>query len=153
LLNKGFRRRLHPYGLKILRNREDLPMRSMLATLSTTFAIAIATLAPGQSRAASLATLVTFNRPDGIAPFADLMADANGNLFGTTQYGGANGNGTVFEIAKTAGGYASTPRFLYSFCAQTGCADGARPRARLLADASGNVQRTGRGFCVNRTGT
>jgi uncharacterized repeat protein (TIGR03803 family) len=29
---------------------------------------------------------------------AVLLADANGNLFGTTAAGGANGRGTVFEI-------------------------------------------------------
>ena len=38
---------------------------------------------------------------------------------------GQNGGGTVFEIAKTASGYASTPTILYSFCSQTFCADGA----------------------------
>src|SRR5579863_3118272 len=31
-----------------------------------------------------------------------LVADANGDLFGTTFFGGANGKGTVFEIAKGA---------------------------------------------------
>ena len=40
---------------------------------------------------------------------AGLIADANGDLFGTTSAGGAGNAGTVFEIAKTAGGYASTP--------------------------------------------
>ena len=44
-----------------------------------------------------------------------LIADANGDLFGTTEEGGANDDGTVFEIAKTAGGYASTPTTLASF--------------------------------------
>jgi uncharacterized repeat protein (TIGR03803 family) len=43
-----------------------------------------------------------------------LIADHNGDLFGTTTGGGANGFGTVFEIAKTASGYASTPTTLVS---------------------------------------
>ena len=39
---------------------------------------------------------------DGANPTGSLIADANGNLFGTTGTGGANGDGTVFEIAKTS---------------------------------------------------
>ena len=35
---------------------------------------------------------------------AGLIADAAGDLFGTTSGGGANDDGTVFEIAKTGGG-------------------------------------------------
>ena len=37
-------------------------------------------------------------QPDGANPDASLVMDASGNLYGTTQYGGANGNGTVFKI-------------------------------------------------------
>ena len=61
-------------------------------------------------------TLVNFDGANGEAPVAGLIADANGDLFGTTRtVGGANNVGTVFEIAKTAGGYASTPTTLVSF--------------------------------------
>jgi hypothetical protein len=60
-------------------------------------------------------------------------------LFGTTGDGGAHGGGTVFEVAKTAGGYASTPTVLVSFCAQTNCTDGSNPFAGLTADAAGNL--------------
>src|SRR6266852_2158886 len=101
--------------------------------------LAVAALAPGQSRAANLTPLVSFNRTDGANPQAGLIADANGNLFGTTVFGGANRFGTVFEIAKTASGYATTPTILVSFCAQTNCADGAEPEAGLIADANGNL--------------
>ena len=79
------------------------------------------------------------NCADGANPLAGLIADAHGNLFGTTQLGGANSQGTVFEIAKTAGGYASTPTTLVSFCSLANCADGARPVAGLIADAHGNL--------------
>lgn len=37
---------------------------------------------------------------DGIEPQAGVILDSAGNLFGTTQYGGANGLGTVFEISR-----------------------------------------------------
>ena len=66
---------------------------------------------------------------------AGLIADAAGDLFGTTEHGGANGDGTVFEIAKTAGGYASTPTTLVSFNGT----NGAGPDAGLIADATGDL--------------
>jgi hypothetical protein len=88
------------------------------------------------------------NCTDGAGPLGNLYIDSNGNLFGTTQSGGgynsttvANeyyGGGTIFEIAKTASGYATTPTILYSFCAQTNCTDGLGP-AGLIADANGNL--------------
>ena len=57
---------------------------------------------------ATLATLVNFNGADGANLRGDLTADSNGDLFGTTS-------GTVFEIAKTPTGYASTPTTLVTF--------------------------------------
>ena len=44
-----------------------------------------------------------------------MIADASGDLFGTTFNGGADNLGTVFEIAKTGTGYASAPTALFSF--------------------------------------
>jgi uncharacterized repeat protein (TIGR03803 family) len=85
--------------------------------------------------AATLKTLVSFDGADGSTPESDLIADSSGDLFGTTSSGGANSDGTVFEIAKTAGGYASTPTTVVSFNG----ADGAFPSFRLLADATGDL--------------
>ena len=45
-------------------------------------------------------TLVSFDNTNGASPAASLIADAKGNLFGTTEAGGAYGDGTVFEIAN-----------------------------------------------------
>lgn len=64
-----------------------------------------------------------------------LLADAAGNLFGTTRYGGANGYGTVFEIAKAGGSYASTPITLVNFNGT----NGELPSWNLVADAAGNL--------------
>ncbi len=63
---------------------------------------------------AKLTTLASFNGTDGKFPNG-VIADAQGNLFGTTFEGGAHGGGEVFEIAKTSDGYASTPTVLASF--------------------------------------
>jgi uncharacterized repeat protein (TIGR03803 family) len=79
------------------------------------------------------------NCADGAFPRAGLIADDRGNLFGTTEEGGAHGGGTVFEIHKTRRGYASTPTTLVSFCALVDCADGRSPEAGLIADAEGNL--------------
>ena len=35
---------------------------------------------------------------DGFYPKGGLLLDGSGNLYGTTEYGGANGYGTVFEL-------------------------------------------------------
>ena len=88
--------------------------------------------------------LVSFNATDGAYPTGTLILDANGNLFGTTTFGGANNDcvlavcGTVFEIktdSTTGTGYASSPTILVSFNG----ADGAYPEGTLMADAHGNL--------------
>ena len=83
----------------------------------------------------TLTTLVSFNGADGLGPVAGLIADAAGDLFGTTSGGGANGAGTVFEIAKTGGRYAGAPTTLVSFNVD----DGNDPEAGLIADAAGDL--------------
>ena len=65
-------------------------------------------------------------------PHAGLVQATDGNFYGTTQFGGANGQGTVFKI--TANGALNT---LYSFCSQTNCIDGYGPRAALVQGTGG----------------
>jgi uncharacterized repeat protein (TIGR03803 family) len=43
---------------------------------------------------------------DGANPFAGLIDDASGNLYGTTYNGNANGGGTVFKLTPSGNGYA-----------------------------------------------
>jgi hypothetical protein len=92
---------------------------------------------------------------DGDDPEGSLILDAIGNIFGMTQAGGAHlGKGTVFELAKTASGYASTPNILYSFCALPDCADGSFPSfGSLIADAKGNLFGTTEGGGPEFSGT
>ena len=70
---------------------------------------------------------------DGASPNGGLAIDRNGNLFGTTESGGANGQGTVFELA--AGTWQET--VLYSFCPQTNCPDGRLPLAGVTIGKKG----------------
>jgi len=84
------------------------------------------------------------NDPNGAAPFASVIFDKAGNLYGTTSGGGGyvydggfyTGCGVLFKLStpKQKGG-AWKEKVLHSF---TGGTDGARP-GDLILDASGNL--------------
>jgi len=77
---------------------------------------------------------------DGVQPgYGSLIFDAQGNLYGTTHKGGANGVGTVFELSPGSGGL-WTEKVLYSFGANT--TDGASPTAGVTFDAAGDLYGT-----------
>jgi uncharacterized repeat protein (TIGR03803 family) len=71
------------------------------------------------SSAQTLTTIHNFNGADGKLPFAALSQATDGNLYGTTYYGGARSSGNVFKVT-TAG----TLKTAYSFCSESNCADG-----------------------------
>lgn len=85
---------------------------------------------------------------DGAYPYAGLMFDKSGNLYGTTwQGGGSNGCfdnlgcGTVFELTPGKSGW--TENVLYGFpCSQPNCTVGSNPQAAVIMDASGNLYST-----------
>jgi uncharacterized repeat protein (TIGR03803 family) len=80
---------------------------------------------------------------DGQEPFAGLVMDKLGHLYGTTSGGGAHGEGTVFELTPhNAARTKWTETVLYSFCAEAGCTDGANPFAGLIMDGSGHLYGT-----------
>jgi uncharacterized repeat protein (TIGR03803 family) len=85
----------------------------------------------------SLKTLWSFKYSDGAAPTGPLIADADGDLFGTTQGGGAGGQGTVFELVNGASGY--TLKTLASFGATGSDSTGSFLYAGLTADARGDL--------------
>ena len=74
---------------------------------------------------------------DGGFPDAGLIADANGNLFGTTALHGPiiNGTGMVFELVKSGSSY--TENVLHFFAG--GASDGNEPASDLIMDANGNI--------------
>jgi uncharacterized repeat protein (TIGR03803 family) len=93
----------------------------------------------------TLTTIHTFcsenNCADGYNPVAGLIQATDGDFYSTTQWGGANGFGTIFKI--TPGGTLTT---LYSFCSirnSSGyCADGTNSYAPLLQATDGNFYGT-----------
>jgi uncharacterized repeat protein (TIGR03803 family) len=74
---------------------------------------------------------------DGESPNAPLARGTDGTFYGTTLDGGAHGGGTIFKITPT--GALTT---LYSFCAQSGCADGYSPFGSLFQASDGNFYGT-----------
>jgi uncharacterized repeat protein (TIGR03803 family) len=71
---------------------------------------------------------------DGESSYAGMILASDGNLYGTTLAGGSHGDGTVFKVSKS--GTFST---LYSFCSQSGCADGEFPQIGLVQASNGNL--------------
>jgi len=80
---------------------------------------------------------------DGAGPYGPLIADASGNLYGTTTFGGGTGCsfnagcGTVFKLTPTKTGYAES--VLYGFA---GGNDGDGPQGGVIMDHSGALYGT-----------
>jgi uncharacterized repeat protein (TIGR03803 family) len=77
----------------------------------------------------TITTRASFNYTNGDYAQGNLVLDSSGNLFGTTLYGGANGDGTIFEVAQGSG----TITVLASFDSSTG-----GNLTTLIEDPSGN---------------
>jgi hypothetical protein len=78
------------------------------------------------------------NGIDGNGPYAGMILDAAGNLYGTTVSGGNLGFGTAFELIPQADG-TWKEKILHNFGTST---DGQGPRAKLTFDAAGNLYGT-----------
>jgi uncharacterized repeat protein (TIGR03803 family) len=90
---------------------------------------------------------------DGARPLAGVTLDAEGNLYGTAEYGAltspmcySGGCGTVYQMKHSGSGWILTP--LYSFHGY----DGANPLARVMFGANGTLYGTtesgGHGNCA-----
>ncbi len=92
---------------------------------------------------------------DGIDSFGTLAHDSSGNLYGTTDTGGATFAGTVFKV--TPEGVLTT---IYNFCAQSNCADGSSPTSGLVSlggdfygtTSSGGANNAGTIFKISPSG-
>jgi uncharacterized repeat protein (TIGR03803 family) len=79
-------------------------------------------------------------KADGAGPEAGLAADAEGNLYGTTNEGGEKDAGTVFKlVAPKVEGKAWIEEVLHNFGKGD---DGANPVAGVTFDAAGNLYGT-----------
>lgn len=85
---------------------------------------------------------------DGAHPYAGVVQATNGDLYGTTTYGGAYSEGTIFKMTPSG-----TLTTLHSFCSQSACADGAFPYAGLAQAANGDLYGTTSGHGAFGGGT
>ncbi|HLI62404.1 MAG TPA: choice-of-anchor tandem repeat GloVer-containing protein [Terriglobales bacterium] len=85
---------------------------------------------------------------DGDQPYAGVIFDQAGDLYGTTTLGGTSNWGTVYELVHSQSGW--TKRVLYSF---TDGNDGGLPIGGLIFDAAGNLYGTAALGGANGNGT
>jgi uncharacterized repeat protein (TIGR03803 family) len=86
--------------------------------------------------------LYSFSGQDGQEPYAGVVVDRFGNLYGATRMGGESASGVVFEVSPPSSpGGAWSERSLYEFSGQ---GDGGDPLGTLVFDAVGNLYGTTR---------
>ena len=98
-------------------------------------ALAAIAIAPLQAQTATETVLHNFaSPPKGANPYAGVIRDSAGNLYGTTTSGGSAGAGVVYKLDA-----AGRETVLYSFAGGT---DGRYPTAGVISDSAGNLYGT-----------
>jgi uncharacterized repeat protein (TIGR03803 family) len=110
-----------------------------VSCLCAVFAIAL--------QAQTFKTIVTFNQTNGQDVFGPPIEATDHNLYGATVFGGASNDGAIYKLTPK-GVY----KVLYSFCSQSGCADGVNP-AWLMQAADGDFYGTTSAGGENGAGT
>ncbi|HEX8814231.1 MAG TPA: choice-of-anchor tandem repeat GloVer-containing protein [Terriglobales bacterium] len=111
--------------------------RSVSAISAFIFILIFVAVVPTSASSEQVVYSFGNNGSDGQIPYAGLIADAQGNLYGTTALGGISNCGTVFELSPSGSSWSET--ILYSF---KGNGDGCEPYAGVIFDASGNLYGT-----------
>jgi RHS repeat-associated protein len=93
----------------------------------------------------TITALASFDGSNGEYSYAGMVMDGMGNLYGTTSFGGANGYGTVFEVANGSGAISSLASFSGT--------NGAYSNAGLVMDGTGNLYGTTPSGGANGYGT
>jgi uncharacterized repeat protein (TIGR03803 family) len=139
------------YGLTMDRagNLYGTTLNNKLGAVESRFAGVVFELSPGSNGAWNYTVLHRFlgwdsqgknlGHGDGVAAESGVIVDANGNLYGTTYYGGAYNDGAVFEI-PTGQGPDGPDEILYSF--HSVGHGGWSPLGGLVFDSSGNLYGT-----------
>jgi uncharacterized repeat protein (TIGR03803 family) len=113
----------------------DVPSRAATAGLYTMAILFCAVIAAKPAQAQTFTVLHTFagGETDGENPYAGLIRDNAGNLYGTTLNGGwrVPGHGTVFKL-DTAGALTTLHTFDHR-------GDGIKPYGGLVRDRAGNL--------------
>jgi len=99
---------------------------------SGALALCVGLLAGANGFSQSLQTLLSFSQPPS-NPSGGLVQGPDGNFYGTTQFGGAYGYGSVFRV---------TPTGAMTDLVDFNGANGAYPFAGLVSDTNGNFYGT-----------
>lgn len=103
--------------------------------LALAFVLGLAAVVIPRAQAQTFKVIHSFTGgSDGGNPLDGFIADSAGNLYGTTNAGGASGYGVVFKITKSG-----VQSVLYSFVGGT---DGEFPEGGLIRDKVGNLYGT-----------
>ncbi len=120
----------------MLRKRSSFGLKAALAICAAGMLVA-GTLASAQK--ASVLYSFHTNGKDGYEPYAGLVIDAAGNLYGATSTGGVYNGGTIFELSPNeSGGW--TRKILHQFTLYG--RGGYNPEGTLILDAAGNLYGT-----------
>ncbi len=96
------------------------------------------------AQAQTFTSLYSFSgSPDGAVPFAGVISDKSGTLYGTTDSGGSSNLGSIYKFSS------GTETVLYSFSGS----DGSSPFADLVMDKSGTLYGTTVGGGSSSAGT
>jgi uncharacterized repeat protein (TIGR03803 family) len=123
---------------------------NFLAAWKVRLATALLVLLTGVTAVCQETVLHSFGHgTDGQNPATGLLMDSAGNLYGTTEFGGIHGLGTIFELSPQGGG-GYTPTVLHSFGRGT---DGSEPWASVIMDGAGNLYGTTQFGGIHEGGT
>jgi uncharacterized repeat protein (TIGR03803 family) len=111
---------------------------SLVSKTLTSAAISLILAIPGWAQVTEKILYSFVGFTDGGNPQPGLVLDSKGNLYGTTLNGGANFEGTVFEVTPNSNG-TWTEQVIHSFSGFNGTGDGALPFGGLTLDAQGNL--------------
>lgn len=112
-------------------------LRIVRRTASIVFIFCLA-MAGVSAASDTFTSLASFNKTNGNEPnHTALIQATDGNLYGVTSYGGANGSGAVFRISPSG-----TLSPVYSFCSLASCADGENPYTSLIQGSNGDLYGT-----------
>jgi|SRR5208282_1628764 uncharacterized repeat protein (TIGR03803 family) len=112
----------------------EIHQRTASPALALAVVLVLGLGAAQSAQAQTLTVLYSFTgSSDGGDPYAGLLRDAAGNLYGTTEFGGSSNDGVVFKISKTG-----KETVLHSFTG--GVDDGGEPLySSFYMDAKGNL--------------
>jgi uncharacterized repeat protein (TIGR03803 family) len=113
-----------------------------LACAAFTFSVA------ARAEAQVLHTVGVFNGNDGYGPSSSVVQGPDGNIYGTTDSGGRQSQGTFFRL--TPSGEVTD---LYNFCSLAKCADGWGPDSAPVVGIDGNLYGVVQGGGTGQLGT